>query len=100
MDVFTIDRCDEASIDPRPHIVREDVSLVLDRLDRGDVLIEAIGLVEQAIEQPRCFLQALGEFVEQNEKAFVAWNETHGVSSEVAEATRRPRLRRGAGFVT
>src|SRR5215207_7891961 len=100
MDVLTIDRRHEAAIDACAHIVREHIRLVLDGLDRGNILIEPIRLVEQAIQKARCFLQALGEFVEENEKAFVAWNETHGVSSEVAEATRRPRLRRGAGFVT
>jgi hypothetical protein len=46
------------------------------------------------------FLESFRQLVEENEKAFVAWDEAHGVSSEVAGATRRPRLRRDAGFVT
>jgi len=61
---------------------------------------EPVRLGEQAIQETRCFLESLRQLVEENEKAFVAWDEAHGVSSEVAKATRRPLNWRGAGFVT
>ena len=85
VNVLTIDRRDEAAIDPRADIVREHVGLVLDGLDRGDVVLEPIGLGEQAGQESCRFLQSLRKFVEQDEEAFVSWNEAHWVSSEVAE---------------
>src|SRR6185436_14125515 len=90
-----INRCHEASIDARPHVVRENVGLVFDRLDGSDVVLEPIGLSEQLVQQSRSFLESLREFVEENEKPFVAWYEAHGLSSEVAEATRRSGSLRG-----
>src|SRR5262245_58280952 len=100
MDVLAIDRRHEASIDARANIVCQHISFVLDCFDRRDIVIELVGLREQKREESRRFLQSLGEFVEQNEEAFVAWDETHGVSSGVAETTRRLLLSRGAAFVT
>src|SRR5215204_3548661 len=100
VDILAIDRRHEAAIDARTHIVREHIGFVFDSLDSRDVVLEPIGFGEQSVQQSRRFLESLSQLVEQDEEAFVAWNEAHWVSSEVAEATRRPRLRRGAGFVT
>jgi hypothetical protein len=100
VNIFAVDRRDEAAVDPRADIVREHVRLVLDGLDGGDVMIEPVRFGEQAIQETGCLLESLRQLVEENEKTFVAWDEAHRVSSEVATATRRPLNWRGAGFVT
>jgi len=100
VNVLAVDRRDEAAIDPRADIVREHIRFVFDGLDGGDVMIEPVRFGQQAIQETGCFLESLRQLVEENEKAFVAWDEAHGVSSEVAKATRRPLNWRGAGFVT
>jgi hypothetical protein len=100
VNVLPVDRRDEAAVDPRADVVREHIRFVFYGLDGGDVVIEPVRLGEQAIQETRCFLESLRQLVEENEKAFVAWDEAHGVSSEVAKATRRPLNWRGAGFVT
>jgi len=79
--------------------VREHVRFVLYGLDGSDVVIDPVRLSQQALQETGCFLESLRQLVEENEKTFVARYEAHGVSSEVAKATRRPLNWRGAGFV-
>jgi hypothetical protein len=88
VNIFAINWRHEAAVDSRTNIVREYVGFVFDGLYRGDVVIELVGLREKESEQPRRFFESLGEFVEEDEESFVAWDEAHRVSSEVDETTR------------
>ena len=47
VNVLAIDRCHEAAIDARTHIVREHIGFVFDGLDGRDIVLEPVGFGEQ-----------------------------------------------------
>src|SRR5436190_10016407 len=76
MDVLTIERGHEATVDARIDLMRELIGLVLNGLDRFDELLKSLGLLEQLMQQFRRAGKMPRELVEQREELLIPRNES------------------------
>src|SRR5688500_17468161 len=75
VDVLAVDRRDEALVDAGVDLMRELIRLVLDLLDRPNLLLQSCGVVKQLAQQARRVHQMCCELVEQREELLVPRNE-------------------------
>jgi hypothetical protein len=78
MNVLTVERSNECSIDPVDRIVSEVIGFMLERLYLGDVLIELLRILEQLVKKAGRAGHLAGYLREEVVKLVVAWNQLQG----------------------
>src|SRR5439155_13271034 len=75
MNVLTIDRRDEALVDPLVDGRRQQIGFVLHVFDRSDMRLHALRITQQVVQHPRGRRKMLGELIEEVEELLVAWDQ-------------------------
>src|SRR5687767_8600814 len=75
MDVLAVERRYEAPVDPGVDLVGQLIRLVLDLLDRANLLLNPAGVREEVLEQARRRRQVSRQLVEEREELLVARNQ-------------------------
>ena len=78
VDVLSIERRDESPVDPVDSIMGQVVSLVLQRFDLGDVLVELLRVLEKLVKQRGRAGHPAGYLREEVVELLVPRNDLHG----------------------